>query len=430
MNISIFASGSRGDVQPYVALGSGLKAAGYQVQVISSDDFAGLVTEAGLEFASMGESIEAVIQSEAWRRSLDSGNFLVILRAMNAAMKQRAAQLAECLPPLFVDTDLVIAGLGGMGGPFSIAEKLRIPMIQAYVFPITPTDAFPGPLTPRLPFGGWLNRLSYVPVRQMLWQSARMGDVTIRKLLEMPRGSWFGPYRSLDQQRIPILYGFSRHVLPRPADWDALKQITGYWFLDPSADWTPPTGLQQFLQAGPAPVYIGFGSMGNRDPEATTRIVIDALARSGQRGVLASGWGGLSSADLPDSIHMLQSVPHSWLFPQMAAVVHHGGAGTTAAGLRAGIPSIIVPFFGDQPFWGQQVARLGVGPAPLSRRRLTADPLAQAITQAVEDQAMRDRAAELGRNIRAEAGIANAVTRIQDYLKTRSGSRQRGAVPV
>jgi sterol 3beta-glucosyltransferase len=251
----------------------------------------------------------------------------------------------------------------------------------------------------------------------MLWQTARAVDVQTRRALGLPRAPLFGPYRALSQANAPVLYGYSQHVLPRPADWDTNTHVTGYWFLDAPSDWAPPADLVAFLRAGPPPVYIGFGSMGSRNPEATTRLALDALARAGQRGVLASGWGGLSQADLPESVYMLKSAPHSWLFPHMAAVVHHGGAGTTAAGLRAGVPSAIVPFFGDQPFWGARVAALGVGPSPLPRKRLTAEGLAAAITQAACDDAMRARAAALGEKIRAEDGAARAAALITAFAR-------------
>ncbi len=415
MIISIVASGTRGDVQPYVALGKGLKAAGYTVQVLTTDDFEGLVRDAGLAFFTIGSSIESVLQSDEWRQTMEDGNFLKILSRMMAEMKTRSQAMAAKMPALFGGTDLIVTGMGGMTGTLSIAEKLSIPLIQAYVFPITPTRDFPGPLTPKLPMGRMLNRLSYLPMRQMLWQSGRMADVIVRRELSMPRGSFFGPYRSLKQKRVPLMYGYSKYVLPRPSDWDDLNQVTGYWFLDPSVEWTPPADLVDFLQSGPPPTYIGFGSMGNRKPEETTRIALKALAMTGQRGVLAAGWGGLSQTDLPETVHMISSIPHSWLFPRMAAVVHHGGAGTTAAGLRAGIPSIVVPFFGDQPFWGQRVAELGVGPVPILKRQLSAERLAAAINQTVQNRPMRNKAAALGEQIRAEDGIAQAVSIIQHY---------------
>jgi sterol 3beta-glucosyltransferase len=412
MNISIIAGGTRGDVQPYIALGKGLKDAGYSVRVLTSDDFETLVTSAGLEFRSTGTSIEAMLQSPEWRKVTEGGNFLAILSRMTSEMKRRAHELTRNLPQLYEGTELIITGMGGMGGTFSIAEKRGIPVILAYPFPFTPTSAFASPIMPRS-LGGMLNRLSFHAMRQAFWQSTRIGDTTVRKELGMPKASFWGPFRALKQKQTPVLYGYSPHVLPRPDDWDADTTITGYWFLDAAADWTPPAGLTDFLSAGKPPVYIGFGSMGSKSPEEVTHTTLKALALSGQRGVLASGWGGMSQADLSETVHMIASAPHSWLFPQMAAVVHHGGAGTTAAGLRAGVPSIIVPFFGDQPFWGRRVAKLGVGPNPIPRQRLTAERLAEAITQSVSDQAMRQRAADLGAKIRAEDGVGQAVSVIQ-----------------
>lgn len=415
--ISIVASGSRGDVQPYVALGHGLQLAGYHVRLIASENFQSLAAEAGLDFCSTGESIEAITQSEEWRKVTESGNFLAILAKMQSEMKQRAGNMAQQMPTFLEGSDLILTGMGGIGGVFTLAETLHIPLIQAYVFPFTPTGEFPAPLVPRLPFGGLLNRLSFHITRQMFWQTSKISDRLTRQILGIGKGSFWGPYASLSRRQVPALYGYSRHVLPRPRDWAEHHQVTGYWFLDAPHNWTPPADLVEFLGAGEPPVYIGFGSMGSRNPEEAAAIAVDALARSGQRGVLASGWGGLKPADLPKSVHLIQSIPHSWLFPQMAAVVHHGGAGTTAAGLRAGIPSILIPFMGDQPFWGRRVADLGVGTKPIPRKQLTSQRLANAITEAVTDSAMRHRAKEMGQKIQVENGLANTITLINAYLE-------------
>jgi sterol 3beta-glucosyltransferase len=415
MKIAVVASGSRGDVQPYVALGKGLADAGHTVRLLTSDDFESLARGAGLEFISSGTSVEQMLQNPEWRQVTESGNFVKILGKMNAEMKRRAEDFAREMPPALEGADLVIAGMAGMGGAFSIAEKLNIPVTLAYVVPFTPTRAFPAPLFPRLPLGGITNPLSFQVLRQVFWQSTRIADVHTRKRLGMRPPSFWGPYGALDRRRVPTLYGYSRHVLPEAGDWGDHIRVTGYWYLDAAPDWTPPAGLTDFLKAGPPPVYIGFGSMVNKDPAAVAELTLKALALSGQRGVLASGWGGLSPADLPDNVFMIGSVPHRWLFPQMAAVVHHGGAGTTAAGLGAGIPSIIVPFMADQPYWGRRVQALGVGPAPIPRRRLTAVNLAAAIQQAVSDSGMRGRAAALAERIRTEDGVRRAVAAIQQY---------------
>lgn len=415
MKIAMVASGSRGDVQPYIALGKGLKAAGNDVRLLTSDDFEGLANSANLEFRSTGTSVESIIQSEEWQKTLEGGNFLAILSRMRTEMSRQAQEQAQRLPPLLEGTDLIIAGVNGMTGVFSTAEKLGIPYIQAYVFPITPTGAFASPLAPTGNLGGILNRVSFHAMQQMLWQSFRVSEVATRRVLGMSPPSPLGPFRALKRNRVPILYGYSKHVLPQPSDWADFAHVTGYWFLDTESAWTPPSDLTDFLNAGSPPVYIGFGSMGSRNPEATTQLALKALSLAGVRGVLASGWGGLRQSDLPDTVHMLTSVPHSWLFPHMTAVVHHGGAGTTAAGLRAGVPSIVVPFFGDQSFWGRRVAALGVGTAPIPRRRLTAEGLAEAIQQAVSNSDVRQRAASLGEKIRAEDGIEEAVAVINKF---------------
>jgi sterol 3beta-glucosyltransferase len=415
--ISILASGSRGDVQPYVALGKGLQAAGYHVRLLTSDDFAELATEAGLTFCSTGSSIEATLQSEEWRRITESGNFLRILRQMRAEMQRRAAEVAAHIPDLLAESDLIVGGTSVMG-ILAVAEMLKLPVIQAYVFPFTPTRAFPSPLVTKLPFGRALNRLSYHAMQQMLWQSSKAMDTELRKLLGLPKESFWGPFGRLARRSEPLLYGYSQHVLSRPPDWPLRYHVTGYWFLDEPDGWTPPADLVAFLGAGDPPVYIGFGSMSNRDPRESGELALDALARSGQRGVLAAGWGGLQPSDLPANVHLLSSIPHSWLFPRMAAVVHHGGAGTTAAGLRAGVPSVIVPFMGDQPFWGQRVAGLGVGPQPVPRKRLTSQRLADAISQSVTDTAIRQKAGDLGQSLRGEDGVAAAVAIIDRFCST------------
>ena len=415
--IAIVASGSRGDVQPYIALGRGLQTAGYTVRLLSSDDFGPLVRDAGLTFCSTGGSVEALLQSAEWRAVLDGGNFLKILARMRAQMGQVAAETAQRLPSLLRGSDLVIAGMAGLSGVFAVAAGLGIPIMQTHVFPFTPTREFPSPLVPNLPFGRALNQLSFHATQQLFWQNFKAGDSAARRQLGMKRAPFWGPFRSLAQRRVPVLYGYSPHVLPRPQDWADYEEVTGYWFLDTPSDWTPPSDLVQFLDAGSPPVYIGFGSMGSRDPAAAGQVAIEALARSGQRGILAAGWGGLQAAELPETVHLISSVPHSWLFPRMAAVVHHGGAGTTAAGLRAGVPSVLVPFMGDQSFWGHRVAALGVGPAPIPRKRLTAERLAAAIGEATANATMQQRASDLGQTIRAEDGVGNAVASIDRFCQ-------------
>lgn len=311
----------------------------------------------------------------------------------------------------------MLAGISGLFVGLSIAEKLDIPFIQAYNMPFSPTNTFPGALLPELPFPfkNPLNRFSHHLTRQIVWQTFRPADKLVRqKVLGLHGSPFFGPFNSGRLNNCPIIYDISPSVIPIPSDWGANIHMTGYWFLESQAQWNPPADLVEFLQAGSPPIYIGFGSMSNRKPGETADLVLQAIKLTGQRAVLFSGWGGLSKTDLPGSVFMVDYVPHSWLFFRVGAVIHHGGAGTTAAGLRAGVPSIIVPFHGDQPFWAKRVAELRVGPDPIPRNKLTVESLAGVIKEAVSDQAMRQRAADLGTKIRAEDGIGQAIAVIQN----------------
>lgn len=414
MHIAIIALGSQGDVQPYVALGKGLQDRGHRIRLVTHGNFSQLVEPRGLEFWPVSGNVQALAETPEMRALLEKGNFIAITRHTAKAAALAAVSWAKQGLEAVGGVDLLLVGVGGLFVGLGLAEKLRIPLIQAFVFPFTPTRAFPGPLFPQSlgRLSGGFNLLSHRLVRQAIWQGIRAGDNAMRKqVLGLPNAPFLGPYASPILRRYPTLYGFSPSVIPRPADWKN-SEVAGYWFLDSAPDWTPPQDLLEFLNAGAPPVYIGFGSMGSRDPEATADLVLRALRATGQRAVLQSGWSGMKGENLPDSVFLTGSVPHSWLFGRVAAVVHHGGAGTAAAGLRAGVPSVVIPFFADQPFWGQTVARLGAGTTPIPRKELTAEKLTEAIRIAVSDPEMRQRAGELGAKIRAEDGIGKVAAAI------------------
>lgn len=239
------------------------------------------------------------------------------------------------------------------------------------------------------------------------WRASRLDLPPWRSFAEM--------HNSRRPFGTPWLFPYSPSVLPKPPDWEAHHHVTGYWFLDSPTDWQPPADLLRFLESGPPPVYIGFGSMSHEDPERLTRQALRALELSGQRGVLSTGWGGVTRFAASSNVFYVDDVPHAWLFPRMGAVVHHGGAGTTSAGLRAGVPSIITPFAGDQHAWAGLVAQLGVGPRAVPIKKLSAEKLAEAIHTAMNDAALRARAAALGEKIRAENGVARAVEVIERH---------------
>lgn len=416
MQITIIAGGSRGDVQPYVALGKGLKESGHTVRILAPQDYQDLIVAYGLDFFDMGGGVKMMAQSQI-QDVVEQGNILKILAVTGKGAQQMALQSAINGLVACQGSDLILAGFAGLSNGLALAEKLNIPFLSAHLMPFTPTNEFPSVLTPQLPqtrLTRWANGLSHRFAQQMMWQMLRSADNKARtQVLKMTPAPFWGPFESLQRESKPIIYGYSPQVIPPPADWPDYIQVTGYWFLEPPIGWEPPSDLVKFLQDGPPPVYVGFGSMLSRKPEETADLVLTALANTGQRAVLSSGWGGLKKENLPETVCMVGSIPHIWLFPRMAAVVHHGGAGTTGAGLHAGIPSIITPFFGDQPFWGQRVYELGVGPKPIPRQRLTVESLAEAIRAAVSDAAIRKNAAHLGKLIRAEDGIARAVAIIE-----------------
>lgn len=414
MKITILTTGSRGDVQPFVALGTGLKQAGYEVTVCTHEHFASFIKARGLQYAFMNDELIRLAETDEGRAAFESGGnpFGLLKKVMPAVRKTldeswAAAQGAQAI----VYHPKALAGS-------HIAEKLNIPGFLSLPVPLcTPTSAFPLPLLPDLKLGGWLNKLSYKILP--LLSAPYMGAVNEwrERVLNLPRRSFGASQRVLRfGEPVPVLYCYSRHAVPIPEDWPDTAAVTGYWFLDREDGWKPPAGLCEFLAAGEAPVYVGFGSMAGRNPEKLTEVVLEALAKSRQRGVLATGWGGLAASALPDTVFQVESVPHDWLFPLCRAVVHHGGAGTTAAGLRAGKPAVICPFFGDQPFWGRRLFELGVAPAPLPQHKLTADNLAAAIRLAVSSEDMRRRAVEIGEKIGAENGVARAVELIGNRL--------------
>ncbi len=423
MKIFILTVGTRGDVQPYVALGKGLQAAGHAVTICTSVTFKPFIEAHGLHYVYMNDEIIRFIDSEAGRKAMaEADNLLTWIKL--------AIQLTKDIKPVYrrmldeawtavQGSDAIIYHPKALGG-YHMAEKLDIPGFLSIPFPVyVPTAAFPAVVFPEWQLGGWYNKFSYMAATRMS-QATMGGTVNAwrRETLDLPKRSVLAnELVRADGRPVPVLHCYSPHVLPRPMDWPATAATTGYWFLDRADDWWPPADLVDFLAAGPAPVYVGFGSISGRDPGKTTQVILDALAQSGQRGILATGWGGLQTRALPDTVFKIESAPHDWLFPQMAAVVHHGGAGTTAAGFRAGVPTIICPFFGDQPFWGRRVAALGVGPAPIPQKKLTVERLASTLETAVSDPQIQQRATQLGKQIRAEDGVTCAVDLIVHWVQ-------------
>ena len=317
------------------------------------------------------------------------------------------------------DADLLIYNEGYYAAG-CMAEALDIPGIIASPIPfLTPTPSFPYPPFTTRDLGGFLNRQSYRLFQLGTLRNARPLQAWYRETFERPPPSRFRNHLYRSGNPVPVLYCASRHLIPVARGWHARVCLSGYWFSDDPPTWSPPEALEQFLSAGPPPVYIGFGSMsGGTDTEHRTRTLVSALERAGVRGVLATGWGGLAELpSLPPTVHAIEGAPHDWLFPRVSAVVHHGGAGTVMRGVRHGKPMLVCPIADDQPFWGGRIHALGLGPPPIaqySRREFTVDRLAAAFHSLVNDTSLQRRARELAERVNAEDGVATAVAFVTD----------------
>jgi UDP:flavonoid glycosyltransferase YjiC (YdhE family) len=408
--ILIVTAGSRGDVAPFTGLGRRLQEAGHQVALAAHGRFAGLVRECGLEYRAL------------------PGDPAELVRARTAAPSPEAAQsvFAGFLDDLgdgvvaaaAAGTDVLLTAFGPAPLGRLVADAFGIPSVGVYLAPGVPTREFAPP--------GWLGSGQLSPAdkiaagREVLARTGSLYADVLRRLrarLDLPAdapgppGDW------------PICHGFSQAVVPRPADWPATVHVTGYWWPARPPGWRPSDQLVDFLGAGPRPVFVGFGSMIPNDDERLRDVVAAAVERAGVRAVVQSGWGELGAAG--DDILLVGDVPHDWLFPRTAAVVHHAGAGTTGAGLRAGVPAVPVPVLVDQPFWADRLHRLGVAPHPLPMHELTADTLADALRSCLDRPGYRDRATGLARRVRAEDG-ASAVLSLITGLDGRRGPRFPG----
>jgi sterol 3beta-glucosyltransferase len=413
MRVAVVTGGSRGDVQPYIALSKALNAAGHQARLVASVEFGEIAAANGIEFAPYQVNIQEMLASDASGQDLMNSrqNPMKMLGAMKEMMKTIVEKVKDDLTGSLDGIDLVVSAQSNSFFCAIVAEKNQIPLVNSTPVPVVITGAHPSPLwvSPRS-LGSWYNRQTGRLIANMVWRGFGDSVNDMRRYLGLLPITGKRFFEELSA--VPTLVAVSPTIYERPADYPATVKLTGYWFLD-EPHWTPPTDLLHFLDSGTKPVYIGFGSMTGFDPNQTTRIVLEAVRQTGVRAVIGTGYGGITQTDMPDNVYVLSGAPHSWLFPHMAAVVHHGGAGTTAAGLRAGVPSVIVPFIADQPFWGNLLARQGVAPRPLPRAKLTAEKLASALKTVTNDGTMQDNARRVGERIRAEDGLGNAVRLIE-----------------
>lgn len=416
MRITIAALGTRGDVQPMIALGKGLQAHGHAVTIIAGENFGDWVRSHGLAFVPTVDMEQVMNSPDGLNWAQSSDNPRAQLGLMKTLLRQYGAGLVEPLIEQAQYTDVYLSVF--VSAPFvqCIAEKYPVRHVNLPLQPYLPTRSGPASLIAAFPRSDSIvNRWLGLFGERALWSVSSETVGYLRQKLGLP------PYSTnayiQGHRRIPTVYGFSQYVVPRAVDWEAHVHVGGYWFLDENEQWQPGDDLLRFLAIDEKPVYVGFGSMPGRDPQAMIDLIGGALKQAGQRGVVVRGWNKAQALQYDaQRIHLLDAAPHSWLFERVAGVVHHGGAGTTAAGLRAGRPTMIIPHMSDQPFWGRRVHELGAGVKPIPRHNLTEENLAAGIKTLVSDSSIQQAAQTLGQHIRSEDGVAQSVALIERYI--------------
>ncbi|XP_016450663.1 sterol 3-beta-glucosyltransferase UGT80A2-like [Nicotiana tabacum] len=411
LQIVMLIVGTRGDVQPFVAIGKKFQESGHRVRLATHANFREFVLSAGLEFYPLGGDPKVLAAYMVKNKGfLPSGPSEIHIQ------RNQIKDIVFSLLPACVDPDpesnvpfkvnAIIANPPAYGH-MHVAEALKVPLHIFFTMPWTPTSEFPHPLSRVKQAVGY--RLSYQVVDGLIWLGIRdvINDFRKKKLKLRPV-TYLSNSNSFHPD-VPYGYIWSPHLVPKPKDWGPKIDVVGFCFLDLASNYEPPEELVKWLEDGEKPIYIGFGSLPVQEPEKMTEIIVQALEMTGQRGIINKGWGGLGNLKEPkDFVYLLDNCPHDWLFLQCAAVVHHGGAGTTAAGLKAACPTTVVPFFGDQPFWGERVHARGVGPAPISVDEFSLEKLVAAI-RFMLDPKVKERAVELAKAMENEDGVTGAV---------------------
>ena len=425
--IAIATIGTRGDVQPFVALALALQKRGHSVVLASSGDFRDFAAENGVDFHDLGADIQEFVQQAQFDNAMSKSLLLYapkLLRDGQRILREACRQLWHAAQ----GADAVVFHQT-TNFAIDIAEALDIPAIMTAFQPINPTGEFPHfafdgpppePLFNRISLDPWFNRLSYViqAAQQSYYDFPR--DRMRAKLLGLRSSKRSGFTRNSRGERIPALHAYSPTISPRAGDWPETTVVTGFWRWEDPTAWTPDPAFEKFLAAGDPPIYIGFGSM-PWGAARNTEIIVKALELWGGRAVVGRGWGGIRDEELPATVHVIDRAPHERLFNYVKAVVHHGGAGTTHTGLYAGKPTFVVPQFFDQPYWGRRVFELGCGPAPVRLRKLTPHILATALDELDTDRSYELAARELKDRLLHEDGTGYAVDVIEETIESYPG---------
>lgn len=413
MKISLVTIGSTGDVRPYVLLGKELKRRGHEIKIGAFSMFEDMVRDAGLDFYPLSGDV-VKLMGNIMKPGVNGINYLP---QVEKALKEVAPVLLHDLMKACEGADAMCCTFFG-SLYYSIAEKYNIPCIQTHYFPMDGNSVTPISSAPGQHWG-----------RAWNWATYRMGYFLISLLEKKYLTAWraengmeqrkisTAPSYHIHGRQIPVIYAISPLVMPRPRQWGEHIHMSGFWWDTEPVDYTPPQDLQDFLAKGEKPIYIGFGSMVSGNMNKTFTTVIRAIRAANVRAIVSMGWGGdKHRMRSDDQIYFADYVPHDWLFDNVRAVVHHGGAGTTAAGLRAGLPTLVVPFGGDQPFWGERVRAIGCGPRPLRRDRMTVDRVTKALIDLTSRPSYAVAAKEVAERLRCETGVITAADLIEQEV--------------
>ncbi|MBP3951634.1 glycosyltransferase [Bacillus suaedae] len=417
MNITILTVGTRGDVQPFVALGKELVDRGYHVTICTGKNFKRFVEDNGLIFSPVTIDYLELTQSEEGKKMM-GGNPIEIVKNMKTMIIPMMERMLDDLWASSRDADLIIYHPKAFGG-YDIAEKLGVPVFVAHPIPaIAPTRLFSNPALPVSFNFGWVNEISFKANRLFMASFFKLINNWRRETLGLnKKRNLFTNDLTLHNKPIPVLYGCSPEIIPFDPNWNGSVSMSGFWFLEDKIDWEPPTDLLHFLEIGPPPIAISFSSMPLKNPYKIKAMLEEALEIIGQRGLFITGWSGMDTKKTKAHIHSVQSIPHSWLFKRTSGVVHHGGAGTTAAVLKAGKPMIICPFSGDQPFWAKRMHDLHLSTAPLREKDMTVEAFVTRIQELVNNQELTSNAIALSERIAQEEGIKDTVDFIEECIR-------------
>jgi sterol 3beta-glucosyltransferase len=410
MKITILTYGSRGDIQPFLPLSLRLMERGHSVKLAGPARFARLVEEYAVDFAPLSGDPE-----DLSRRLNDAGrNFIRLVRELTNHAVEIGADIWRETQEACQEAELIIHTFTHAVGAHTLAREKNIPDIHVQLFPMfAPTSEYPNITVSRW-MPGFLNHVTHRSAAKITWWTSRFGFERVRRRAGLPRRKLYWPFdETAERPPTPILCAWSPIILPPSRDWPAHTHVTGYYHLPLDHASQPDSELHSFLQSGEPPVCISFGSMIHRDARRIYEVAREALKHTANRAVVLSGWGRTKDSSSRDILY-LEAAPHDWLLPRCKAVIHHGGAGTSAAGLRAGIPNIVVPFMGDQSFWGERIYSIGVGPRPLPIKSLSVETLAGALAE-VEGESLRTRAQHIGEQLRGEDGAGTAIKWIEKY---------------